>query len=99
MLQNESLFSLVDAVEKATGRRPHLSTVLRWCTKPKMGIRLESVVLGGRRLTSPIAVLRYMSAVTEAKDGPSSFATATPRQATLAAERSAKKLRERLAKN
>ena len=53
---DEKLMPLVDAVDRATGRRPHLSTVLRWCTKGN--VRLESRILGGRRLTSVDAVLR-----------------------------------------
>jgi len=69
MLHDENLFSLVDAVEKATGRRPHLSTVLRWASRGSEGIRLDTVLLGGRRLTSPEAVRRFAIAVTLAKDG------------------------------
>lgn len=95
MLQNENLFSLVDAVQKATGRRPHLSTCMRWCSKGSGGIRLECTVLGGRRLTSPESVLRYMAAVTEKRDGKYEPIT-TPRQSERAADKSAKKLAERL---
>ena len=90
---DEKLMPLVEAVDRATGRRPHLSTVLRWCTKGN--VRLESRILGGRRLTSVDAVLRYIEASTLARDGHSTPVT-TPRQQTLAANRAAKKLAARV---
>lgn len=96
-LTNEKLLPLVDAVTSATGRRPHLSTCLRWASKGSQGIKLETVVLGGRRLTSPDAVQRYIHAVTERKDGAIVSPTFSPRQSEQAAQRSAKKLAERLA--
>jgi len=97
-MTNESLLPLVDAVEQATGRRPHLSTCLRWCTRGSRGVRLESRVLGGRRLTSVPAVIRYMDATTNASVGGMVKPIATPRQQDVAAQRDAKKLASRLAK-
>ncbi len=65
----ETSLPLVDAVEAATGRRPHLSTVLRWCQRRnRYGIKLESWMLGGRRFTSVEAVNRYNERTTEAAD-------------------------------
>jgi len=95
-LSDEKLYGLVDAVEMATGRRPHLSTCLRWSSKPKHGIRLETICLGGRRLTSPGAVTRYMEAVTQAKDGCVQAPPITPRQQDRLADRAAKLLAERV---
>jgi hypothetical protein len=96
---NASYLPLVDAVEIATGRRPHLSTCIRWTTKGAAGIKLESFVLGGRRLTTSEHVLKFLSAVTAAKTAsPIETPISTPRQAEKSAERSAKKLAERLAK-
>lgn len=68
MIENEKLFPLVKAVEEATGRRVHLSTVLRWTQRGSKGVRLESRVLGGRRLTSVEAVRRFMNATTQAAE-------------------------------
>ena len=98
-MTNESLLPLVDAVEQATGRRPHLSTCLRWCTRGSRGVRLESRVLGGRRLTSIPAVHRYMDATTAASVGGSVAPVATPHQQAVAADRDAKNLAKRLAKS
>jgi Protein of unknown function (DUF1580) len=89
---DEKLLPLVDAVQAATGRRPHLSTVLRWCQRGCHGIRLESRMLGGRRLTSLDAVNRYVDAVTAFKDGSTSIPIETPKQAATRAKRSADKL-------
>lgn len=96
MMIDELLLPLVEAVHKATGRRPHLSTVIRWCTKGSHGVRMESRMLGGRRLTSPEAVLRYTEALTKARDGEVVKPFITPRQQTAAAERAAKRLANRL---
>ncbi len=96
--ENEKYLPLVDAVEQATGRRPHLSTCLRWCTRGSRGVRLESRVLGGRRLCTISAVIRYMTATTAASVGGMVAPVQTPHQANVAAERAAKKLAARLAK-
>ena len=98
-IQSEKLLPLCTAVHAATGTKPHLSTVLRWSTRGTAdGIRLETQILGGRRLTSVEAVLRYMAATTEARDKSSQPPMPTPRQSERAAEKSAKKLAERLGK-
>ncbi len=98
-MTNESLLPLCEAVEQATGRRPHLSTCLRWCTRGSRGIRLESRVLGGRRLTSVPAVMRYMAATTEASVGGMVATTQTPHERDQSAKRAAKQLAARLAKS
>lgn len=96
-LTDEKLHSLVDATENVTGRRPHLSTVIRWAIKPKYGIRLETIILGGRRLTSEQAIVRYMEAITAAKDGSVSVPPRSPAAEIKAAQRSADALKKRLA--
>ncbi len=66
-MPNENLLPLTVAIKSATGRKPHLSTALRWCQRPnKHGVRLESWVVGGRRVTSVEAVRRYVDATTKA---------------------------------
>jgi hypothetical protein len=56
----ENYLPLVSAVEKVTGHRPHLSTVLRWCTKGARGRKLASAVIGGRRMTTVAAVRDFI---------------------------------------
>lgn len=95
MIERENLLGLVDAVEHATGRRVHLATALRWASRGSAGVRLESVFVGGRRLTSAEAVTRFVAQCTAARGG--AVATVTPpAQADRQAERSAEKLREML---
>jgi len=93
----EKLLPLVEAVDKATGRQPHLSTVIRWCSRGSAGVRLEYKCLGGRKLTSAEAVLRYVEAVTAAQEAKLPPQRMTSRQRSVAANRSAALLAERLA--
>ncbi len=55
---------LVTAIEDRTGRRPALSTALRWCQKGCRGIRLESWMVGGVRCTTDEAVDRFVQQLT-----------------------------------
>ena len=83
--ENETGLPLVDAVQQATGRRPHLSTVLRWCQRPnRYGIRLESWRIGGRRVTSVERVRAYNERTTAAADSEHGIPVSTPRQQTAA---------------
>lgn len=60
---------LVKAVYEATGVKPHVSTTIRWCLrKNQFGNTLESWMVGGRRMTSVEAVLRFLAANTAAAD-------------------------------
>jgi hypothetical protein len=43
---------LSKAVREATGTSPHLSTILRWCTKGARGRTLAYVLIGGRKMTT-----------------------------------------------
>ena len=92
----ERLFPLVVAVERATGHRPHLSTVLRWASRGQNGVRLETKMLGGRRMTSTEAVDRYVAAVTAARDARPARPSLTPKQASRAADDAAAKLQRRI---
>lgn len=58
---------IVQAVEKATGKRPHIQTVRRWIKKGVRGIRLEASFVNGQYLTSTSAVKEYIAATTEAR--------------------------------
>ncbi len=61
-LTQEILLSLTDAAKALPpidGRRPHTSTLWRWCRKGVRGIRLEHVRLGNRVCTSREALVRF----------------------------------------
>lgn len=57
----------------AGGRRLHVSTVYRWTGRGLRGQRLEYVQLGGTRVTTVAALLRFFESLT-----PQSQATAVP---------------------
>ena len=43
--------------------RPHVSTLIRWSARGIRGIRLETVIVGGRRFTSLEAIHRFLEAL------------------------------------
>lgn len=49
--------------------RPHRSSVWRFAMKGVRGVRLETIVCGGRRYTSEEAILRFIAATTAAANG------------------------------
>ncbi len=73
--QNEQLLSLTDAaraVPPIDGKRPHVSTIWRWCRKGVRGIQLEYVRLGHRVCTSGQALARFAQRLAEADAKPRS---------------------------
>lgn len=58
--QNKQYLPLVKAVREATGTSPHLSTILRWCTKGARGRTLAHVLVGGRKMTTVEDVLAFV---------------------------------------
>jgi hypothetical protein len=50
----------------ASGSRPTYSTWWRWWRQGIRGVHLETVLVGGRRLTTAEAVERFVAATTEA---------------------------------
>ena len=67
-LLEEKLLTLTEAAKIAPGR-PHTASLTRWCKKGIRGVRLESLVCAGRRMTSREAVMRFVLATTTAADG------------------------------
>ncbi|MDB4367969.1 DUF1580 domain-containing protein [Mariniblastus sp.] len=56
--------------EKNIGNRPHRSTVHRWRLRGARGVKLETILVGGRRFTSREALLRFFDDSTAAESGP-----------------------------
>ena len=74
----ETLVSLTDAAKHCPGR-PNVTTVWRWRNRGVRGVKLETVLSGGRRFTSLEAIRRFQDRVTAAADG-HAVRTETPRQ-------------------
>ena len=47
----EELLSLAEA-SRLLPNRPHVSTLWRWCRRGVKGVRLQTVIVGGRRYTT-----------------------------------------------
>ncbi len=47
---------------------PHSATVWRWCLKGTRGVKLESWIRGGQRVTTPEAVERFLLALNAADE-------------------------------
>ena len=57
--------------KKRLSRRFHPSTFQRWRIRGVHGIKLESVLVGGKRYTTEEALNRFFAATTAAADGES----------------------------
>lgn len=88
---DEEILSLAQATKMLPGR-PHLSSIFRWMSRGVRGVRLESVLVGGRRYTSREALERFSAATTAAANRePAPIRTPTQRQRAI--ERAEKELR------
>lgn len=62
-LSSEQVLSLKEAARRlprqANGKKVHVSTLHRWCSRGLKGVRLESLKLGGRLVTSVEALQRF----------------------------------------
>ena len=61
-LRIEQLRLLSKAAADVPGR-PHSSTLMRWWRRGVKGVKLETVVVGGRRFTSIEAIQRFIEAL------------------------------------
>lgn len=89
-ISSETLLSLTDAAKTLPGR-PHISSIFRWVARGVRGVKLESVLVGGRRFVSREALERFSAAVTAAAAG-EPRPVRTPRQRERAIERAEKEM-------
>ncbi len=76
-IHTEDLFPVNEIPRRAPGR-PHRATGWRWVQKGCRGVKLESILCGGSRMTSVQALDRFFQAVTAAADGKSTVTSTTP---------------------
>jgi hypothetical protein len=67
-LQQETALTLEEA-RKRCPTRPNLSTIWRWTLQGVRGVKLESFVFAGRRLTTVEALQRFQERTALAADG------------------------------
>ena len=63
-IDSEQLLTLAEAAREVPGRR-HAGTLSRWWRKAVHGVRLETVLVGGRRFTSLEAIRRFIERLSE----------------------------------
>jgi hypothetical protein len=68
--QSPKFVSLKQAADFLPGR-PHISTIWRWAFKGIRGIKLKTVVAGGRRYTDLESLQSFVAATTAAANGES----------------------------
>ena len=79
-------------LEKLTGKRPHIASIYRWIQKGIAGVQLETLIIGGTRLTSTEALDRFFQESTKAKSKGKSSPKSRTTARLQAAESQAKKL-------
>ena len=90
---NEDIVSMTEA-RQFLRTRPHPSTIWRWYKRGVRGVKLETAVVGGRRVTSKEAIQRFVDATTAAHDSGAASPT-VPIQETLRKRRAAIERAER----
>ena len=65
---SNDLLTFKRACQELPGR-PHVSTIHRWRLSGVRGIRLQTVLVGGRRFVSRDALETFIAATTAAADG------------------------------
>jgi hypothetical protein len=97
-LTTETLVSLPEVLRLLPpgrrGKRPHLSTVLRWIMHGTDGVRLEAIRLGGRWVTSREALRRYAERLTPSVDGGVAQIPRPPAARRRASERAGRELQK-----
>lgn len=68
-VENEHLLTMTEAARSISRGGVHVSTLHRWHLRGCRGVRLETVLIGGRRYTSKEALQRFFARVTAAADG------------------------------
>jgi uncharacterized protein DUF1580 len=68
-VRNENLLPCSEVARETPGEPPHASTVRYWRVHGIRGVKLETVMIGGRRYTSKEALQRFFAATTAAANG------------------------------
>ena len=75
-----------------TGKKAHLATGWRWIKRGCRGVKLETVLIGGKRYSSLEALQRFVERTTAAADGTSTVTASTPSARKKAHEKASREL-------
>lgn len=67
-ISSETLLTVPQAAQRLPGQ-PHISSLHRWRSHGVRGVKLETVLIGGRRFTSVEALERFAARTTAAAEG------------------------------
>lgn len=67
----DPLLPVPAAIEAAIGYRPHPTTCTRWTRKGVRGVKLDTVMVGGRPRTTEAAVVEFIEARSAATESAS----------------------------
>ncbi len=90
-IQNETLVPVCKIPSHVPGR-PHLATCWRWIQRGCRSVKLETLLIGGKRYTSLEALQRFAERTTAAADGDSPEVASTPSARRKAHERACAEL-------
>lgn len=66
---DEPLEPVAKIAEDFTGSRPHPTTVVRWCAgRGAAGLKLPSILAGGRRMTKRSTFIAWLTAVNDSRN-------------------------------
>jgi hypothetical protein len=91
-VNEETLLTFAEVTKSIPGR-PHVSTLHRWRQKGVRGVKLETLLVGGRRMVSREALERFFTNITAAAENDAPSAR-TPRQRERAIAQAEQELRE-----
>jgi hypothetical protein len=80
-LADEKPLTLAEAA-RLLPKRPNPATLWRWRTRGVRGVKLQTVLIGGRRYCYPSAMRQFIAAVTAAASGKPDGAAAEPETET-----------------
>ena len=90
-IHTETLIPIAKIPSHSPGR-PHVATCWRWIKRGVRGVKLETVLIGGKRYTSLEALQRFAEATTAAADGDSPATPSTPTEQRKAHEQACREL-------
>ena len=89
-IENEELLTITQAAKRCPAR-PHVATMWRWVLNGLDGVKLDSIKVGGKRLTSAEAISRFIAATTAQASG-EPLPSRSPKQRERAVEQAEREL-------
>lgn len=80
--------------KQANGKTVHLSTIYRWLSRGRRGVRLPSFLVGGRRYVNAQDLFDWIDRLTYEAAPPQAFNPPTPRQRRRERERARRRVEE-----